>query len=128
MINFKNYERVTKKDWKTGYEIGKCVQDGSAGECPVYNNGFKYIKRLAELEDMIEQSKLVEKIEPKTAKERVEIELAELLERKEKLFKFVGTSKYATLSIKSKKLLFKQYSIMLDYIDILQERLKIWEE
>ncbi len=66
MIDFKNYERVTKKDWKTEYEIGVCVQDGSAGECPVYNTGFKYIKRLAKLEDLIEQGKLVKKIEPKT--------------------------------------------------------------
>ena len=91
MIDFKNYERVTKKDWETGYEIGICVQDGSAGECPVYNNGFKYIIRLGELEDMIEQGKLVEKSEPTTAKERVETELAELVERKDKLFNFLTT-------------------------------------
>lgn len=63
-----------------------------------------------------------------SAKQRVEAELVELVERKDKLFNFVGTSKYATLSTISKKLLFKQYSVMIDYIDILQERLNNWED
>ena len=77
---------------------------------------------------MIEQGKLVEKSEPTTAKERVETELAELVERKDKLFNFLTTYKYDMLDVKSKDLLNKQLGIMIDYIDVLEERLNNWEE
>ncbi len=63
-----------------------------------------------------------------TAKERVEAELAEVTDRKNKLYYFVGTSKYAKLSAKSKELLSKQYNIMLEYIKVLLDRLDNWEE
>lgn len=63
-----------------------------------------------------------------TAKERVEQELLELIDRKNKLYDFVGTSKYAKLSAKSKELLSKQYNIMIEYIKILEERLNNWED
>lgn len=59
MIDFKNYERLT-----TRFDDGR----------PAYACSFRWepeneedlLDRLAELEDMIEQGKLVEKIEPKT--------------------------------------------------------------
>lgn len=63
-----------------------------------------------------------------TAKERVEAELAEVTDRKNKLYYFVGTSKYAKLSAKSKELLSKQYNIMLEYIKVLLDCLDNWEE
>lgn len=69
-----------------------------------------------------------EKNQKTTAKERVEVELAEVTDRKKKLYDFVGTSKYAKLSAKSKDLLSKQYNIMIEYIKILQERLNNWED
>lgn len=69
-----------------------------------------------------------EKNRKTTAKERVEVELAEVTDRKKKLYDFVGTSKYAKLSAKSKDLLSKQYNIIIEYIKILQERLNNWED
>lgn len=79
MLDFKNYERLTKRDWKLEYEIGVCSQDVSAGECPVYNDCFKYIQRLGELEDLIEQGKLVEKTEMRIFVEDVEKLLCDYL-------------------------------------------------
>lgn len=69
-----------------------------------------------------------EKNQKTTAKERFETELAEVTDRKNKLYDFVGTSKYAKLSAKSKDLLSKQYNIMIEYIKILEERLNNWED
>lgn len=76
--------------------------------------------------DLFQDEQIVEKIEPKTAKERVETELAELKERRDKLFNFFATSKHDMLTIKSKELLNKQYLIMCDYIKVLEERLRTW--
>lgn len=128
MIDFKNYERLTKRDWKTEYEIGVCSKDISAGECPVYNDCFKYLLHLAELEDMIEQGKLVEKSEPKTVKERVALELKQLEERQQKLYDFIQTSKFQELSSIQKDLLVQQNNIMVDYIGTLENRLGNWQD
>ncbi len=123
MIDFKNYERVTNTDDK---QDRFCFYDccvASCDECVVE----QMKDRLTKLEDLIEQGKLVEKSEPTTAKERVEFELAELVERKENFFYFLTSNKYDMLDIKSKELLNKQLGIMIDYIEVLEEILKIWE-
>ena len=74
----------------------------------------------------------------KTAKDRVEEELAELTERNEKLACLLGKIKSEnweahkkllnSLSNEQKKLLKKQYRIQKDYIRVLEKRLKIWVE
>jgi len=122
MIDFKNYERVSNKNGIMCPYTDYCEYD--CKDCSEY----KRAKRLTELENLIEQGKLVEKIKPKTAKERIEFELAELVERKNKLFNFLLTDKYNMLDIKSKDFLNQQIGVMQDYIDILQERLNIWED
>ncbi len=58
MIDFKNYERLTQRT-----ETGKVFVDFIASQA----GRIKTIDRLAKLEDMIEQGKLVEKIEHKTS-------------------------------------------------------------
>lgn len=63
-----------------------------------------------------------------TAKERVETELAELIERKDKLFRYLDIDKFKFLSHTQRDLLCRQYNIMIEYIEILEERLKNWEE
>ncbi len=52
-------ERLTPKDWKSQYQIGVCSRDVSAGECVVYNECFDYIRRLAELEDKLENGEIL---------------------------------------------------------------------
>ena len=61
------------------------------------------------------------------AKERVEKELDELLERISKLTNFIKTENYNNLSEIQKALLIAQCDIMLAYTDILKLRLKNWE-
>lgn len=63
-----------------------------------------------------------------TAKERVEVELAELIERKDKLFRYLDIDKFKFLSHTQRDLLCRQYNIMIEYIEILEERLKNWED
>ena len=99
MIDFKNYERVTNTDDK---QDRFCFYDccvASCDECVVE----QMKDRLTKLEDLIEQGKLVEKSESKTAKERVETELAELIVRKDKLFYFLVSDKYDMLRYKVKR-------------------------
>lgn len=121
MIDFKNYERLSDK------EFVKKLQKHYYGD---HDKRDIIYLRLAELEDMIEQGKLVEKIEPKSemTKERVEIELVESIDKKNKMLYFLLTDKYDMLSTKSQELLIKQLGIMIDYVDILEERLNNWEE
>lgn len=74
----------------------------------------------------------------KTAKGRVELELAELREKNEKLASLIGKIKsdnweshqklLDSLSNEQKKLLKKQYNVQKEYIRILEKRLKIWTE
>lgn len=73
-----------------------------------------------------EQTKLNNK--KTTEKERVESELAELIERKDKLFRYLDIDKFKFLSHTQRDLLCRQYNIMIEYIEILEERLKNWED
>lgn len=61
MIDFKNYERVTNSNDYNNI----CYEVSCNFDCKNCYLGKRSI-RLADLEDMIEQGKLVEKIEPKT--------------------------------------------------------------
>lgn len=63
-----------------------------------------------------------------TARERVETELAELQERRGKLYLFVHSDKILKLSEIQQRLLRNQLNIMSWYIGVLQERLNLWEE
>ena len=73
-----------------------------------------------------------------TAKERVKIELDDLVEKNTKLGNLLGKIKSDNweqhkrlldkMSNEQKKLLSKQYRIQKDYIKILEKRLKIWVE
>lgn len=76
------------------------------------------------------------KKEGTTAKERVQIELAELRERNEKLGNLLGKVRsdnmpnhqklLDSLTGEQKKLLAKQFRVQKEYIRILEKRLKIW--
>lgn len=57
---------------------------------------------------------------------RVETELEELRNKREKLYKFFDTAKYKSLSKYQKYLLKKQHEIMVEYINILVLRLDHW--
>lgn len=63
-----------------------------------------------------------------TAKQRVEVELAELIKRKDKLFNYLDMDKFKLLSQTQRDLLCKQYNIMIEYIKVLEDRLNNWEE
>jgi len=63
-----------------------------------------------------------------TAKERVEIEKAELSDRLEKLNVYIANNPhFKTLSDSMQALLIEQASHMSAYRDCLQSRLEIWE-
>lgn len=75
---------------------------------------------------------------PTTAKERVKIELEELIKKNEKLGNLLGKIKsesweahkklLKSLSGEQKKLLFKQYILQKKLTHILKRRLDIWTE
>lgn len=67
-------------------------------------------------------------MEQTTAKERVEIELKELEEKTAKLFSFLCSEKFVELKFAQKYLLRKQYKTMVNYCNILEARLSIWED
>lgn len=127
MIDLKNYKRLTTKKKERNIVYGNCDANNDSDFKGDYITGT-IIDKIAELEDMIEQGKLVEKSEPKTAKERVKAELVESIDKKNKMLYFLLTDKYDMLSTKSKELLIKQLGIMIDYVDILEERLNNWED
>ncbi len=126
MIDLKNYKRLTTKKKERNIVYGNCDANNDSDFKGDYITGT-IIDKIAELEDMIEQGKLVEKSEPKTAKERVEFELKELSEKVKKLDDFMQTSKYNELSIRQRELLCKQLHTMFLYVEILKQRLKNWE-
>lgn len=150
MIDFKNYERLTISKGEIRFyedaynkcsnhnapEIREKINSGALvcdineyQSCSYTTKELKDIyTRLSQLEDMIEQGKLVEKSEPKTVKERVEIELEELREKTKKLDDFIQTSKFQDLSSIQKDLLVQQNNIMVDYIGTLENRLGNWEK
>ena len=61
-----------------------------------------------------------------TAKERVEKELDELVDRREKLMAFLDSEKYLSLTSENKQYLIIQSRIMSAYIDVLKARLMAW--
>lgn len=64
-----------------------------------------------------------------TAKERVELELSELVERAEKLTRFLYGVKIIDdnkVSISMQGLMREQLNVMQKYIEILHNRLRIW--
>lgn len=63
-----------------------------------------------------------------TAKERVEIELNELEERRSKLKRFVLSEPFSKLSTTQQMLLMSQIDIMTSYVNCLHRRLKFWED
>lgn len=65
---------------------------------------------------------------PDTARERVEVELAELKSKFEKLEAFLLTEKYRSLSVVAGTLLIMQEHAMREYIWCLEQRLKNWED
>ncbi len=111
MIDFKNYERLTISKGEIKFYDGvynKCSNQNAPEIREKINNGTlvcdieeyqscSYSKkqlrdmysRLAELEDMIEQGKLVEKIEPKTGmtKEQQIKEMAKIILETERYYK-----------------------------------------
>lgn len=62
------------------------------------------------------------------AKARVEIELEDLNNKIEKLYKFSKTTNFEKLPTVQQALLTSQHSIMLSYAEILSLRLQHWEE
>ena len=69
---------------------------------------------------------MTEEKKPKTAKSRVEDELAELQDRTVKLVAFKIGKKYAKLSKGNQRLLRIQLKIMTDYSEVLALRLLNW--
>ena len=63
-----------------------------------------------------------------TAKERVELELNELEERRSKLKRFVLSEHFSKLSNVQQMLLMSQIDIMTSYANCLHRRLKFWED
>lgn len=63
-----------------------------------------------------------------TAKERVELELNELEERRSKLKTFVLSEPFSKLSTTQQMLLMSQIDIMASYVNCLHRRLKFWED
>lgn len=64
----------------------------------------------------------------KTPLGRLKIEYFELADKNTKLRAFIGTEKYNTLSEEAKDLLKKQYTVQLEYLDILDKRIEIWRD
>lgn len=62
----------------------------------------------------------------KTPLGRVKIEYFELAEKNTKLREFIGSEIYNALSEEAKDLLKKQYTVQLEYLDILDKRIDIW--
>ena len=65
---------------------------------------------------------------PKTAKERLGVELDALLEREAGLLAYIGTDHYNSLDSEAKDLLTSQRGVMSNYSDILDTRLKTWKD
>lgn len=65
MIDLKNYKRLTTKKKERNIVYGNCDANNDSDFKGDYITGT-IIDKIAELEDMIEQGKLVEKGEPKT--------------------------------------------------------------
>lgn len=63
-----------------------------------------------------------------TAKDRVQAELRELVEKTTKLVGFIGSEKFNALDDEMKELLTEQREIMEKYADILTRRLLIWRD
>lgn len=63
-----------------------------------------------------------------TAKQRVELELEELNEKREKLMAFIASSSYQRLGFTAAKLLMMQQDAMSLYANILSLRLKTWSD
>lgn len=63
-----------------------------------------------------------------TAKERVEQELKELVEKRKKLAIFIGNEAYMRMTEDEKDLLVLQFIKMGEYAKILKRRLAIWRE
>lgn len=64
----------------------------------------------------------------KTPLGRTKIEYFELLEKNTKLRKFMGSEVYKALGEESKDLLKKQYTVQIEYLDILDKRINNWED
>ena len=62
------------------------------------------------------------------AKERVKAELHELQERIVKLEAFVSSERVNALGDKMQALLRQQLDVMCQYMHVLEERLKIWDD
>jgi len=63
-----------------------------------------------------------------TAKDRVQAELRELVEKTTKLVGFIGSEKFNALDDEMKELLTEQREVMEKYAEILTRRLLIWED
>jgi hypothetical protein len=62
------------------------------------------------------------------AKKRVELELEELGEKISKLVKFMCSDKFPSLSEEMRYLMRDQIRTMMDYANILRNRLSIWDK
>lgn len=58
-------------------------------------------------------------------KDRLKQETKDLVEKHNKLHEFMGTKEFYRLSRKKKKLLYKQFRIMNEYIEVLGERMEL---
>lgn len=63
-----------------------------------------------------------------TAKERVEQELKEVKEKRDKLARFLRNEIYTRMTEEEQCLLENQFCIMCNYVRILERRLEIWRE
>lgn len=61
-------------------------------------------------------------------KQRVEKELNNLRIKSSKLFLFIKSDKFNSLSLEEQTLLKEQYDVQLRYISILEKRLEIWKD
>lgn len=81
-------------------------------------------KKTAHGEHILEAiTKHVPQLEAKTWDARVKVELKELREKIDALHKFTNSDQRISLSKRHAELLIRQYTCMLEYADILQERL-----
>lgn len=65
---------------------------------------------------------------PTTAKERVQVEQTELREKLDKLVSYFDTDHYGSLGVVEQVILTNQSDHMLQYLAILEHRLRIWQD
>ena len=104
-----------------------CGSKETCSEC-VGRNSNVYFTSKESCRHFVYAKLKVEETKKMTAKERVEQELKELNEKREKLLNFLKGDAFKKMTIQEQYLLEDQYRTMFYYACILEQRLAIWRE